>query len=67
MRPDRYNVHRGDHGETEKGRKSQSRRLNVDGAGEQALVRMGDATHVLHLWKLKLLHRFHGATRMPTS
>ena len=46
----------GDHDETEKGRKSQSHRLNGDGAGEQAIVRMGDATHVLHLWKLKLLH-----------
>lgn len=31
----------GDHDETEKGRKSQSHRLNEDGAGEQAVVRTG--------------------------
>lgn len=37
----------GDHDETEKGRKSPSRRLNGGEAGEQATVRRGDAIRVL--------------------
>lgn len=37
------------------------------GQENKAIVRMGDATRVLHLQKLKLLHCFHGATWIPTS
>lgn len=54
-----------DHDEMEKGRKSQSHRLKEVGAGEEAAERMGDATHVLLLWKGTLLHCFHGATWIP--
>lgn len=67
MRPDRYDVHRE---ETMMKQKKAGRArawLNVDRAGEKAFVRVGDATPVLQLWKLKLLHHSHGAMWTPTS
>lgn len=48
MRPDRYDVHRGETMMEQKKAGRARARLNMDRAGEEAVVRVGDATPLLH-------------------